>query len=75
MASHVKRFPGKWISEVVIDYAMVSRVEASGDGIMVRESERGENRNQTGFCFGPVSDQTRNVGCGGFELVTESKPI
>jgi len=60
---------------VVIDYAMVSRVEASDDGIMVRESERGKNRNQTGFCFGSVSDQTGNVGCRCFELVTESKAV
>jgi len=60
---------------VVINDAVVSRVEASGDGVVVGESERGKNGNQTGFGFGSVSDQTGNVGCWGFELVTESEAV
>lgn len=73
--THVKGFPREWIGEVVINDAVVSRVEASGDGVVVGESERGKNGNQTGFGFGSVSDQTGNVGCWGFELVTESEAV
>lgn len=75
MATHVEFFAGERVLEAVVDYAVVSGVEAGGDGVVVGESERGENRNQTGFCFGSVCDQTGNVGGWGFELVAEAESV
>lgn len=63
------------IHKIVVDYAMKSRVKPSDNGVMVGESESWKHGDQTQFGFGPVVDQTADVGRRGLVLVPESKPI
>lgn len=43
MALHSKNLPGRGVDETVVNYAVVGRVEAGDDGVVVRECEGGED--------------------------------
>ena len=60
---------------MIVDNTMISRVKASNNRVMIRESKRRKNGNQTRFSFSPVSNQTMNIWCMGLELVTKSEPV
>lgn len=60
---------------MVIDDAMISRVQASDNRVMIRESESREYRNQARLGLGPVRDQPADVRGRSLELVPEPEPI
>lgn len=63
------------IQEEIVDDAMISRVETCDNRVMIGESERWENWDQTRFSLGSISNQTVNIGSWGFELVAKSEAI
>lgn len=54
---------------------MISRVQARDDRIMVGESQRGEHRNQSALGFGPISNQSIDVGKIGLVLIPEPESV
>lgn len=61
MAGHGEDLAGRGVGEVVVDDAVVRRVKAGDDGVVVGESERREDRDEAGFSFSAIRDQTMDV--------------
>lgn len=54
---------------------MISRVQPSHNGVVIRKCESRENRNEAQFCFGAIGNEAIDVrGCG-LELVAEAEAI
>lgn len=75
VACHGEELASVWIHKVIVNYAVIRRIETCNYRIMIWESQSREDRNQTHVGLGPVSNKTADIGSGGLELVTESKPI
>lgn len=60
---------------MVVNYAVVGRVKASGDGVVVGECEGGEDGDEAGLGLGPIGDEAGDVWSWGLELVSESEPV
>lgn len=75
MTAHRERIPVDRIDEVVVDDSMIRRVQTSNDGVVIRESQRREDRNQTGCGLRSVIDETADVRCVNLVPVTKSEAI
>lgn len=63
------------ISEVVSNDAMPSGVKTSGNGVMVRESDGGVDRDDTRDSFGAIDTEAIDMGGGHFPMVTITETI
>lgn len=66
---------GVGVEEVVVDDAVVGRVEAGDDGVVVGEGEGGEDGDEAEIGGGAAGDETVDVGGGGLELVAEAEAV
>lgn len=66
---------GDRVGEVVVDDAVVGRVEAGGDGVVVGEGEGGEDRDEALLRLGAAGDEPADVGGLGLELVPEAEAV
>lgn len=46
---------------MVVNNTVIGRIKTSNNRVMIRESQRREDRNQTRFSFSAVVDQTVDV--------------
>lgn len=60
---------------MVVDDAMERRVETSDDGVVVGESESGEDGDEAGNSLGAIGDEALDVGQMGFELVAVAEAV
>lgn len=72
---HREGVAGNRIDEMVVDDAVVGRIEACDDRVVVGEGKGGEDGYEPGLCLGAISDQAADVGCGGLELVSIAEPV
>jgi len=75
VALHGELLAGEGVEEDVVDDAVVGRVEAGDDGVVVGEGEGGEDRDEAALGLGAVLDQTADVRSGGLELVPETEAV
>ena len=75
MVGHVELVPRDRVGEVVVDDAVGGGVEASDDGVVVGECERGEDGDQALGGGGAIGKEAADVREGGLELVPEAEAV